>query len=97
VGAMVGAAVDEGIAVLARVVSPVRPVTIAAKMSLSLGISAHLILATSIDTIINAAHILLNAMVKNKQNNHYTLLRTLFSTFAAQKNSTTVWAYKQGS
>jgi hypothetical protein len=93
----VGEAMGAGAVVLIRMVSPERPVTISLNMSLSFWIKAHLMPATNIETIINAAHILLNAMVKNKQNNHYTLLPTLFSTFAAQKNSTIVWVYKQGS
>ena len=44
--------------------------------------------ATRMETMINADHILLNAMHENKQNN--------FTTFAAQKIVIIQWVYKQG-
>jgi hypothetical protein len=69
-------------------VSPALPVTIWLKIPRSPGRAIHLTVATRMETMMKADHILDIAMHENKQNN--------FTTFAAQKIVIIVWVYKQG-
>jgi hypothetical protein len=56
------ATAGDGLAAGIRRVSPDRPATMVLKISLSAGTPTYLTTATSIETKIKAAHILLNAM-----------------------------------
>src|SRR5580698_3206551 len=57
-----------GGATATRIVSPILPVTIVEKISLSAGTNTYRTPATMIETKINAAHILLNAMLQINNN-----------------------------
>src|SRR5579863_8798485 len=57
-----------GAAVTTRIVSPSFPVTICEKISLSAGTQTYRTAATTIEIKMNAAHILLNAMLQINNN-----------------------------
>jgi len=63
-GASLALAAEPTTGIATRTVSPILPVTIVEKISLSAGTNTYLTPATTIETKINAAHILLNAMTQ---------------------------------